>query len=89
MIEIKKKNGLIDLIFKRECRIFEIEEDLENIKKALNKKVKKISISFSEDAELDTAYFQLILSLLNSEYECVIEEDTVLRELRQLYGIET
>ncbi|GAB6183610.1 hypothetical protein [Thermodesulfovibrio hydrogeniphilus] len=90
MIEIKQKNGSVDLIFKEECRIFEIEEDIEKIKNALNKgkKAKKINIAIAEDAELDTAYFQLILSILNSEYEVIVNESSILRELKLLYGIE-
>jgi len=86
MVEIKEINKEEShLIFSGDCKIYEIEETTNKIRKAVKNK-SKIKISICKDTDLDTSYLQLILSLENSQLELEFLNDSqIYKELIELY----
>jgi len=89
MFEIKKKNSTVKICLKETCSIMEIEEFYNEITKiAKNKKIKKFEIIPSKECNIDTSYFQILISLKNSGFNIVFPKGKKnLEEIEALYGI--
>jgi len=89
MFEIKKKNSTVKIYLKETCSIMEIEEFYNEITKiAKNKKIKKFEIIPSKECNIDTSYFQILISLKNSGFNIVFPKGKKnLEEIETLYGI--
>jgi len=72
MMKISKRKGKLNVTIEPECTIIDVEEDTDKIRSRMND-VTSIVVKADGVTEMDTAYFQLILSLMNTADELGIE----------------
>lgn len=83
-------DGKWKITLDRECTIMEIEQDLRKLRR-FPKTIKSVEIDTEKLREMDTAYFQMLLSLresaIKSRVEVIIKDDSpILAEFSELYG---
>ncbi|MFH1135611.1 MAG: STAS domain-containing protein [Pseudomonadota bacterium] len=89
----KSGNGILKLTLSGECTIAEVESDTDKMRSRFAQgQVDGVEISFKDLVELDTAYFQLILSLRATAHELGVpfkltNDSPALAEAAELYGI--
>ncbi len=91
-MKLKKNKNRVTVTLERECTIAEVEADTEKLQPLL-KAVKNIEVNARDVEEMDTAYFQLLLSLMISSKESggkfsISEMPETVREIFNLYGID-
>lgn len=62
---IKKQNNHLFITLPQDCTIGKVEADADKLRTKL-KRIKNIDISGGSVEEMDTAYFQLLLSLMST-----------------------
>jgi hypothetical protein len=89
MFEIKKRKTKLILALKEECKISTIQECYDRLVSSLKKdKVTTVEVVVDENAEIDTSYLQLLLSLKVSGIEVKYPEGLKsLGEVARVYGI--
>ena len=91
---IEGGNGVIKVVLIGECTIAEVEADTDKLRSRFaQSRIDGIEVSVKGLKELDTAYFQLILSLKANAHDLGVpfslsDESDVLREVAELYGLE-
>ncbi len=89
---IKTKNQIAHIILDSECVISKAEADLEKLKSVFSHKISQIELDTSAVQEMDTAYFQLLLSLKATADQHNIHlifqgNSDKIQEIGELYGI--
>lgn len=91
---IEGGNGVIRVALVGECTIAEVEADADKLRSRFaQSRIDGVEVSVKGLKELDTAYFQLILSLRASAHELGtpfswLDESNLLAETAELYGVE-
>lgn len=87
MMILEKDSDSLKIKLSDDCKIFNIEEDYQQLIKHLDG-VQNLILEISNDTELDTAYFQMLLSLKNSGFNVVkIIPNENLKLISLLYGV--
>lgn len=89
---VKSKSDILNIILDSECTIAEIQEDFDKIKN-LPETTEKIELVVDKLEEIDTAYFQMLLSLKawakqNKGSFSVSGTAAPIEEISKLYGVE-
>jgi len=90
-MEVYKRKGEMTLALMPECAINDVESDADKLRSKIND-VELITVKSDQVTEMDTAYFQLILSLMSTADEAGIQfsmpqmSDTV-RDMFELFGL--
>ena len=88
---LKSKAGILNIVLDSECTIAETEDDFEKLKN-IDELPKKIELITDKIQEIDTAYFQMLLSIKawaeqNKIPFTISETSTSIEEISELYGI--
>jgi len=91
-MKLKKNKTRMIITLERECTIAEVEADTEKLQPLLNG-IKNIEVNARDVEEMDTAYFQLLLSLMISSNESgakflISEMSETVRGIFNLYGVD-
>ncbi|QTA77946.1 Uncharacterized protein dnl_01490 [Desulfonema limicola] len=89
---VKSKTGISNIILGLECTIAETEKDFEKIKE-ISEISKGIDLDINQVQEIDTAYFQMLLSLKAwTEHKkipfSISGTSNPINEISKLYGVE-
>ena len=91
---IEGGNGIIRIVLIGECTVAEVEADTDKLRSRVNQsRIDGVEVSVKGLKELDTAYFQLILSLRATADELgvsfkALDGSPVLAELVELFGLD-
>lgn len=88
---VKSKSGVFNIILESECTIAETLEDFDKFKD-LSEIPENIEINVGNLEEIDTAYFQMLLSLKvwagqNERSFSVSGKSASIEEISELYGV--
>ena len=91
-MKTRAKNGKWTITLQPECAIADVGNDLKKLRR-IPQTVSEIEIDADNAEEIDTAYFQMLLSLRTSAAERDISvklknKTPVLKEIGELYGLE-
>jgi len=91
-MNIRNKNKKLTITLGTECVIADVETELRKLRKAFSKEIEKIEIKAKSVEEIDTAYFQLLLSVEQTAAQQQIplifsDISPELQNICELYGI--
>jgi len=92
IMNIKNKNKKLIITLASESVISDAEADLQKLIKALTGDIKKIELQAKSANVIDTAYFQILLSLKNTAEQkqipfAVSDISPAIQEVCELYGM--
>lgn len=93
MLEIVRKDNVLSINISDNATMFYLEDDFLKINDELvTNNLNTIEINTREIEDIDTAYLQFILSIINTLKDSyrvkILGENSLLREILELYGID-